>query len=135
MTYAQKTDTAGAVHSATYVADWSNNGTIYVEHRRERGRPPATIRIYGGNLLQQPTDMIMLPSGNLLIADTGNGDLVEINTSTCDPATWTGAPNNCQASIVASGFARPAGLAYDTATGNLYVSDFELNAIFQLTGF
>ncbi len=79
--------------------------------------------------------MIMLPSGDLLVADTASGNLVEINTSTCDPAMWTGAPNNCQASIVASGFARPAGLAYDTATGDLYVSDYELNAIFQLTGF
>ena len=78
----------------------------------------------------------MLPSGNLLIGRTpATGTWWKIDTSTCDPATWTGAPNNCQASIVASGFARPAGLAYDTATGNLYVSDFELNAIFQLTGF
>ena len=89
----------------------------------------ATRRLLANNL-NQPMGIAMLPTGDLLVANNGQGELIEVALSSC-----TTTP--CASTVIASGFRSPVDLEVDAASTLLdttvYISDDGWDCIFELT--
>lgn len=129
-------DTSGNI----YVADWGNSvirritpGGDVLTYAGRRG-----CGFYDGGLQQayfcNPRDVVVAPSGDLYVADTGNSTIRKI---TKDGRMWTVA-GDPRESGSADGygwqarFVRPEGIALDSE-GNIYVADTWNNTIRKIT--
>lgn len=86
-------------------------------------------------LFYNPTAVTSDPAGNLYVVDSGNNVIRRI-TPAGIVSTLAGTPGvtgSTDATGASASFNRPTGIAYDSASGNLYVSDAGNYTIRQIT--
>jgi len=108
-----------------YIAN-DNNDRI-IEYNRTQG---SSRTLAQGNSIDVPQALILLPNGDLLVANEGSDTLVQVALSTCNQTP-------CATNVVASGFSRPAGLSLDPSStpgrATVVVSDRDWNALVEVT--
>ena len=107
--------------------------------------PPGSI---AASYNQASPSMVVANDGSLLVSDPGNDAIDQVTTSgsitpfagSCKAAAngFTGTNGSCwrlpQAGTgTAANFGIPAGLAYDTASGTLYVADLQSNQLWSVS--
>ncbi len=85
------------------------------------------------NVLKQPAGVAIAPSGALYVADTMHDRIVLIAPGGVSVVAGSGLPGFLDGSALSASFKEPAGVAFDPATGNLYVADAGNNVIRSIT--
>jgi len=140
-----------AVDAATgnlFVADFGDNRVLRfpspfsnltrAEPDAVYGQPGFTVNAAGTSpsLMNGPQSVAVDAAGNLWVADSGNSRVLRFGAATLSNPTppaadtvigqkdmFSGSANRAGGVLTASGFDKPAGMAFD-AQGNLYVADF-----------
>ena len=123
---------ADAGNGAIRKLDFSTNTVTTVAGTNASGYQDGTVSQARFN---HPFGVLASPDGTkLYVADTGNNAirLIDLNAGTVTTIAGNGGLGNTDGVGAAARFAEPNGLAFDATASNIFISDFENEAIREL---